>query len=306
MMIQIGDIVTIKSYRNDDLWRVIDICQQGVEIAKLKGLTNRSIIRTPTYLLTGVNQQNIRKTLNNRQLNDQWAFAQFLQKKRSSMNEFGNNIFYKNPGKVLHLDGAEEYVNDCIGKYKELGISANGYFINSSEMSKKVAELLEKHQPDILIITGHDGYDSSKDMYSLDSYYNSKDYVETVKEARKYYNKNNLIIFAGACYSYFEALMAAGANFASSPTRVSIDIYDPVIVADRVAFTPLLQKADLMEVIFSTKYGMGSIGGIDTEGCMRNSIPSINAPVPRINAPNKYVTTHRQYYPHPMFYSQHP
>ncbi len=29
--------------------------------------------------------------------------------------------------------------------------------------------------------------------------------------------------FAGACQSYFEALISAGANFASSPARILID-----------------------------------------------------------------------------------
>ena len=31
--------------------------------------------------------------------------------------------------------------------------------------------------------------------------------------------KKELAIFAGACQSYYEAIMAAGANFASSPRK---------------------------------------------------------------------------------------
>ena len=72
------------------------------------------------------------------------------------------------------------------------------------------------------------------DIYN---YRNSRHFIETVKEARKYDQKNdkNLVIFAGACQSYFEALMEAGANFASSPARILIDFLDPLIVAKSVA-----------------------------------------------------------------------
>lgn len=46
-----------------------------------------------------------------------------------------------------------------------------------------------------------------------------------------------MVIFAGACQSYYEGLILAGANFASSPARILIDFIDPLIVAERVAIT---------------------------------------------------------------------
>ena len=72
------------------------------------------------------------------------------------------------------------------------------------------------------------------DIYN---YRNSKHFVNTVKEARRYdeENKKNLVIFAGACQSYYEALIMAGANFASSPARILIDFLDPLIVAENIA-----------------------------------------------------------------------
>ena len=53
------------------------------------------------------------------------------------------------------------------------------------------------------------------------NYRNSRHFIQTVKEARKYDESHgkNLVIFAGACQSYYEAIMAAGANFASSPRK---------------------------------------------------------------------------------------
>ena len=75
-----------------------------------------------------------------------------------------------------------------------------------------------------------------RDIYN---YRNSKHFIQTVKKARKYDEKHgdNLVIFAGACQSYFEAIMDAGANFASSPARILIDFLDPLIVAKNVAIT---------------------------------------------------------------------
>ena len=41
----------------------------------------------------------------------------------------------------------------------------------------------------------------------------------------------------GACQSYFEAIISAGANFASSPARILIDFLDPLVIAEKIAFT---------------------------------------------------------------------
>ena len=51
-------------------------------------------------------------------------------------------------------------------------------------------------------------------------YLHSLDFVEAIKKAREYQpDKDALVIFAGACQSYYELLVASGANFASSPSR---------------------------------------------------------------------------------------
>ena len=50
------------------------------------------------------------------------------------------------------------------------------------------------------------------DIYN---YRNSRHFIETVKEARKYDQKNdkNLVIFAGACQSFYEALIGSRSKF---------------------------------------------------------------------------------------------
>ena len=80
-------------------------------------------------------------------------------------------------------------------------------------------------------------YKENSGFYDLSNYRNSKYFIQTVREARRYdrdYNKDT-VIFAGACQSFFEALIMAGANFASSPARILIDYKDPLIVAQKIA-----------------------------------------------------------------------
>lgn len=55
------------------------------------------------------------------------------------------------------------------------------------------------------------------DIYN---YRNSRHFINTVNQARSWNSKGkDLAIFAGACQSYYEAIMTAGANFASSPRK---------------------------------------------------------------------------------------
>ncbi len=75
---------------------------------------------------------------------------------------------------------------------------------------------------------------SYEDIYN---YRNSRYFAQTVRNARKESKNRNLVIFAGACQSYYEALIQAGANFASSPARILIDFIDPLIVAEKIATT---------------------------------------------------------------------
>ena len=67
-----------------------------------------------------------------------------------------NSNVYGIPGKVLQIDGDKEYLKICLDVYTELGIPAVGVAIPEANQYKEVFNLLEKHNPDILVITGHD------------------------------------------------------------------------------------------------------------------------------------------------------
>lgn len=104
-----------------------------------------------------------------------------------------------------------------------------------------------------------------KDIYN---YRNSRHFIQTVKEARRYDEKHekDLVIFAGACQSYFEALMEAGANFASSPARILIDFLDPLVVAKSVATTEKNRYITIDDFVDELRDGKKGINGIGARG----------------------------------------
>ena len=155
-------------------------------------------------------------------------------------------------GKILHLDGDVKNIPE----YKQ---------------PKVIYKLLKVYEPDILVITGHDGMLKKASRYNdLYNYRNSKYFMETVKEARKYDKETNgkLVIFAGACQSYFEALICAGANFASSPGRILIDFMDPLIVAEKVATTEKYKYITIEDIENELRDGKQGVSGIGANGKM--------------------------------------
>ena len=106
-----------------------------------------------------------------------------------------------------------------------------------------------------------------KDIYN---YRNSRHFIKTVKEARRYDEKHggNLVVFAGACQSYFEAIMMAGANFASSPARILIDFLDPLIIAEKIATTEHHKFITIDDVTKELRDGKKGVGGIGSNGRM--------------------------------------
>lgn len=174
------------------------------------------------------------------------------------------------PGKVLQIDSSEDYLDRCLQHYKDGGLSPVGEVYSESEQPSIVQNLLKKYKPDILVLTGHDSIKKNADKYNLNSYSNSRYYIQSVKEARKYESSSSkLCIFAGACQSYYEALMSAGANFASSPGRILINALDPAIVAEKVALTDSSRIVTPREVAAITITGSKGIGGINTRGHRR-------------------------------------
>ncbi len=284
-----GDIVARKSYNGDILFKVKNIykSKHGKKQASLKGLHMRlcanapldDLIRIESSELAAYLREHAKKS--NEQLNRIFARRakdrEFLfgRAVRNSNKNGCDNLGFDVPGTVLHLDGDGDYLDLCLTTYKQLKIPAHGYSIDEEKQPRVVGELLRKHAPDLLVLTGHDGYiKGSKDFRSMNSYYSSEYFIQAVKAARCYEkSRDDLVIFAGACQSYYEALLAAGANFASSPQRVMIHAYDPVFVMEKIAYTSIYDPISIKEIINGTITGFDGIGGVETRGKYRIGIP---------------------------------
>ncbi len=174
----------------------------------------------------------------------------------------------ENTGRILHLDGDKRYSEKTIRQYRKMGLNAVVKNIPESKQPQLVIPLLQKYNPDILIITGHDSMiRKGRNYLDLSNYRNSKYFVNSVINARKWNNSSDgLFIFAGACQSFYEAIMEAGADFASSPGRILIDFIDPIIVAKKIATTDRRIYISAEEIYSLVKEGKRAICGIGVRG----------------------------------------
>lgn len=285
MSIRVGDTVTRKSYGNDILFTVISLNKaQGT--VTLQGLEFRLVADAPIDDLIKIDPSALQMRLESSTVKSRESLR-LIQQERRLMREKNqwqqagytgsqehDNITFEIPGSVLHLDGDGKYLERCLTLYRELGITVNGIHMMESEMPAHVGKLLQRYEPNILILTGHDAYKRNGRTDSLDAYRNSRYFVQAVQEARKHEpNKDRLIIFAGACQSNFESLLQAGANFASSPKRINIHTLDPVYIAEKVAYTSLRETVNVFELAKNTITGLDGLGGIETFGTFRLGLP---------------------------------
>jgi len=284
--IKTGDVVARLSYGGDIFFKVMEIFigVDGKEYARLKGLDLRLLATSPLDDLQRVEPAQVAAfwhsfmTRNHEQMRR--IFQRRQEEHRQRMTRatgYAENKIesFDVPGSVLHIDGDGDYLDLCLTTYRQLGIPAHGYCIPEEEQVKELDALLRTHHPDILVLTGHDGLvKGTRDFSNLKNYHHSKNFMEAVKVARGYEkSKDDLIIFAGACQSHYEALLAAGANFASSPQRVLIHAFDPVFVVEKIAYTSIYDPIPLKDIISGTITGFPGIGGVETRGKYRLGVP---------------------------------
>lgn len=259
MNFKIGDMVTRISHQHDILFKIVEI---NDNIALLKGVDLR------LYADSSVDDLVISKE------EEAQEDKKIIEANLRGLNMDRNKYFYL-PGKILHIDGDEEYLERCMGFYESMGVKANGLTLSEVEISSKILDLIKEFRPDIVVITGHDAYYAKKnDIKNLDNYQNTSNFIAAIKEVRKYEkSQDKLIVVAGACQSNYEELIKAGANFASSPKRINIHALDPAIIATSLALSDRNQSIDLISLIEKTKYGSDGMGGLITNGTMYVGYP---------------------------------
>ena len=273
-----GDIVVRKSYGKDIIFRVINILNKPEEkIAVLNGVIERIEADSKIADLELVDKQKVKDILRkmdskieNRieKSKQQWEDRNYRIGVVTNQTRAKEKII---TGEILHLDGDRKYSEKSYRYYRKLGLNAIVKYIPEYRLPRVVYQLLESYNPDILVITGHDGMIKRGMRYNdIYNYRNSRYFIETVKEARKYDKQKGkkLVIFAGACQSYFEAIISAGANFASSPARILIDFLDPLVVAEKIALTEKYKYITIDDIAYELRDGRDGIGGIGANGKM--------------------------------------
>lgn len=252
-MIKKGDIVSRKSHNNDILFYIDDIIYDK-NIATLKGVVVR--IEADSYIEDLVLADETR-------VNDVASIVEKIINSNINIKSKG-----KKYGKILHLDGDKSYSKKTEQYYKNRGLNYVVKHITESRQPFEVEPLLKVLRPDILVITGHDGMIRKGRNYTdINNYRNSKHFINSVRAARRINpDKNQLIIFAGACQSFYEALIYAGANFASSPGRILIDFLDPLIVAEEVSTTDKNKLVFMSDLEGKIRNGRKAVGGIGAKG----------------------------------------
>ena len=263
-----GDIVTRKSYGNDILFFVEKITKiKNNNIAILKGCTLRIEASANTQDLIKVNKEEFQRVMNHLDYKIENRIGEEIKNKKRNRKITLETKEFIYTGKILHLDGDEKYSEKAIKYYRKMGLNAIVKNISENKQPFLIQSLLERYKPDILVITGHDGMIKKGERFNdICNYRNSKYFIEAVKQARRWDKDKKLVIFAGACQSFFEAIMLAGANFASSPARVLIDFVDPLIVAEKVATTDKYKFIRIEDIEGDLRDGRRGIGGVGANG----------------------------------------
>ncbi|WP_372009345.1 sporulation peptidase YabG [Paenibacillus chitinolyticus] len=280
-----GDLATRKSYGNDIIFRIQEI---DTTRAILRGVDFRLLADAPISDLSRVtaardsdfprvNLPRVGETIRSIRQFRQELYRLNDNLVRNKLPE--NTQYFEMPGKILHLDGDPNYLRKSMNLYGELRIPAEGFYVNESQMAATLQRLLPQVKPDIVVVTGHDGLLKNRkklDVHQLDSYKNSLHFVRAVQVARQYQNNRDaLTIVAGACQSHFEALLQAGANFASSPARVLIHALDPLCIAAKASYTSIRETVSMADLAGVTVTGLDGVGGIETRGSYRIGVPRL-------------------------------
>ena len=256
--LNIGDFVVRKSYNKDILF---EITSKKDNICYLKGLNAR--IFADAYISDLIKDENYNQYLE--QLDTRGEFISNIFS--SIFTEYRVNDRAYNYGKILHVDGDDRYARKSLEYYKKNNLPCTVYSISEEKQPKYLRQLIYKDKPDIVVVTGHDCLFKNRSAKNISNYKNSKYFKECIIEARKVEpSRNKLAIFAGACQSYYEELISHGANFASSPGRILIDFFDPLVVAQMLSITNNRMIVGMGSIVDKIKGGYRGVNGIPTYG----------------------------------------
>lgn len=199
MTIKKGDIVGRISYGKDILFIVDKIITipKTEKLVILKGLNCR--IEADSYIsdLELIDKADVNKEIK--------LYKEDINKRinevKSEVNPKRQKVY---TGKILHLDGDRKYAEKSARYYNKIGLNGIVKNIPENRQSSVILSLLNKYNPDILIITGHDAMLKNGSNYSnIYNYRNSRHFINTVKEARKWGKTSDKLVIFARCMSKF-------------------------------------------------------------------------------------------------------
>ena len=146
MRIRKGDIVGRKSY-NKDIFFIVD------RIIKLKNKEQYAILKGVNIRIEAdASIEDIEKIEESRVIKAERRIDELL-KKRINSNRYNYSEYISKTGKILHLDGDKRYSEKSTRYYKKVGLNAVVRNISERNQTAMVLPLLNKYNPDILVIT---------------------------------------------------------------------------------------------------------------------------------------------------------
>ena len=157
-----GDIVARKSHNLDILFSVENIINK---IAILKGVTIRVVSDAYIEDLVVLDTKEVDDNLRSLDVKIENRINRLLKIGKEKPKDNEKTFQNINTGKILHLDGDKLYSEKSARYYKKVGLNAVVKNIPENKQHLLVKEYINKYNPDILVLTGHDRYD--KDRYKI-------------------------------------------------------------------------------------------------------------------------------------------
>src|SRR5699024_4307225 len=168
MVVKVGEVVTRKSYDHDLLFRVHAI---NKDVVQLYGVEMRLQADAPLGDLQKIDKPDLETRQQKTKEKEEFSYRLFRQDyqlmREKKTHQVSNGFrregtYFQLPAKVLHLDGDPAYLRKCISLYQRVGLHVHGVHLLEKDMPQEVGPLVERIQPDIVIITGHDAYSKNK------------------------------------------------------------------------------------------------------------------------------------------------
>ena len=161
MKIKKGDIVGRISYGKDVFFIVENILKTRLnnQFAVLKGLNVRILADSPTEDLELINKNDVLDSIKRLDIDLE---DRIKLSKNKIENTFKRQKIYT--GKILHLDGDKFYSEKSARYYKKVGLNAIVKNIPENKQHLLVKDYINKYNPDILVLTGHDRNDKNRNQ----------------------------------------------------------------------------------------------------------------------------------------------